>query len=173
MSRCPATILADKRTDKVTGRIIFLIISTNTIKFINLLGVPIGVRWVIVFLKFFSHARPIIDSHIVSAIENVTTKCAVGVKLKGKIAAKFIINTIKKTVENTLIVALFFFSLICLNSLNTNNINIFVGVSVLFCDWKILILLNVIITKGAVNQLVEKYDDAGSNIENMLFIMFI
>jgi len=51
INRCPATMLADKRIDRVIGRIIDLIISIITIKFIRLVGVPDGVKWIIMFLK--------------------------------------------------------------------------------------------------------------------------
>lgn len=43
IKRCPATMLADSRTDKVMGRIMFLTISMITMKFIRGVGVPIGV----------------------------------------------------------------------------------------------------------------------------------
>jgi hypothetical protein len=38
--RCPAIILAVNRTARVPGRIIFLIVSIQTIKGIKILGVP-------------------------------------------------------------------------------------------------------------------------------------
>ena len=43
-SRCPANIFAVNRIAKVHGRIIFLIDSIITIKFINTVGVFIGTR---------------------------------------------------------------------------------------------------------------------------------
>lgn len=45
-SKCPAIKLAVNRTAKVIGRIDILINSIITIKGINNVGVPIGVRWV-------------------------------------------------------------------------------------------------------------------------------
>lgn len=42
--RCPATILAAKRTDRVIGRIRFLVSSITTIKGIKAIGVPRGTR---------------------------------------------------------------------------------------------------------------------------------
>ena len=41
-NKCPATMLADNRIDKVRGRIILLTISIRTIKFIKIIGVPVG-----------------------------------------------------------------------------------------------------------------------------------
>jgi hypothetical protein len=86
----------------------------------------------------------------------VTTKCAVGVKLNGKIAVKFIINTVKKMLENMMLVVLAFFSLIWAISLKTNNIDILITVSILVCIKKVLILLIVMNANGAVNHLADK-----------------
>lgn len=44
INRCPATILALKRTAKVRGRMIILIVSTITINGLKILGVPWGIR---------------------------------------------------------------------------------------------------------------------------------
>lgn len=44
ISRCPATILAVSRIARVIGRIMFLMNSIRTIKFIRGSGVPVGVR---------------------------------------------------------------------------------------------------------------------------------
>jgi len=43
INKCPATILAVSRTDKVIGRMIFLTISMMNMKLINGNGVPIGI----------------------------------------------------------------------------------------------------------------------------------
>lgn len=45
-SKWPAIILAVNRTAKVPGRIIFLIVSINTIKGIRIEGVPWGIIWI-------------------------------------------------------------------------------------------------------------------------------
>ena len=44
-SKCPATILAANRIDKVKGRIIFETVSITTITGIKNLGVPTGTKW--------------------------------------------------------------------------------------------------------------------------------
>lgn len=44
INRCPATMLADSRTDSVIGRMMFLVISIITMKFIRGEGVPVGRR---------------------------------------------------------------------------------------------------------------------------------
>lgn len=43
--RCPAIILAANRTANVPGRIMFLIVSINTINGIKTGGVPWGTKW--------------------------------------------------------------------------------------------------------------------------------
>jgi len=40
--RWPATMLADNRIDKVMGRMMFLVSSISTMKFIRASGVPVG-----------------------------------------------------------------------------------------------------------------------------------
>jgi hypothetical protein len=44
INKCPATMFAASRTDKVIGRIMILVNSINTMKFIKGTGVPCGVR---------------------------------------------------------------------------------------------------------------------------------
>lgn len=44
ISRCPAVMLAVSRTHSVIGRIMMLMDSTRTMKFISGVGVPCGVR---------------------------------------------------------------------------------------------------------------------------------
>lgn len=44
IKRCPAIMLAVNRTHRVIGRIIFLVISINTINIMRALGVPCGTK---------------------------------------------------------------------------------------------------------------------------------
>lgn len=81
--RCPATILADSRIDRVIGRIIALIVSIITIKFIKALGVPSGVKWIIIELNWFFQPNIIVVSHIDALIVNLIDMWAVTVKLYG------------------------------------------------------------------------------------------
>lgn len=55
ISKCPATIFADKRTDKVIGRIKLLINSIITINGISITGVPKGTKWDNICLKLLIH----------------------------------------------------------------------------------------------------------------------
>lgn len=90
ISKWPATILADKRTERVIGRIIFLTSSINTIKFISWEGVPEGTMWAIIDEKFLDHPKIIKDIHIVRLIVKEIDRWAVGVKEKGVKAIRFI-----------------------------------------------------------------------------------
>ena len=51
MSRCPAIILAARRTASVPGRIKFLTDSINTMKDIRAIGVLSGTRWANMYLE--------------------------------------------------------------------------------------------------------------------------
>jgi len=44
INKCPATILAISRTDRVRGRITFLMDSIITINGIKIIGVPVGTK---------------------------------------------------------------------------------------------------------------------------------
>lgn len=58
-NKCPAIILAESRTAKVPGRIIFLIVSIITIKGINTPGVPWGTRCANICLVLLIHPNNI------------------------------------------------------------------------------------------------------------------
>jgi len=79
-NKCPAIILAAKRTAKVKGRIIDLMISIKTIKGINTLGVPLGTKWAIKELKVFDKANTIKLSHRHKPRGNVNLICLEAVK---------------------------------------------------------------------------------------------
>lgn len=170
IKRCPATKLADKRTDNVIGRIIFLIISIITIKFISWLGVPIGVRWIIIFLKDFNHPHNIIDNHKIKEIEKLIEIWAVGVKLKGNNAIKLTTITIMNKFviiieEKCLFIIIIWF--ICFSI----NFNIYDNDFLIFSlclKRKILIKM---IGRNKIVHLKDKYEDEGSNMLNMFFII--
>lgn len=90
ISKCPATILADSRTESVIGRIKFLTNSIRTIKFINWRGVPEGTMWAIIEEKFLDHPNSIKDIHKVKVMVKEIDRCAVGVKENGVKAIRFI-----------------------------------------------------------------------------------
>lgn len=66
-------MFADNRTDKVIGRITFLIVSIKTIKIVNIPGDPIGTKWIIILLKWLIHPYNIKEIQIgkANAIENI------------------------------------------------------------------------------------------------------
>lgn len=72
INKWPAIILALNRIANVQGRIIFLIVSINTINGINILGVPWGTKWINILLKFLIQPNNIKEIHII--IENVNEK---------------------------------------------------------------------------------------------------
>ena len=90
ISKCPATIFADKRTERVIGRIMFLTNSIRTIKFISWKGVPEGTIWAIIDEKFLDHPNIIKESHMVKAVVKEIDKWAVGVNENGVKAMRFI-----------------------------------------------------------------------------------
>ena len=79
--RCPAIILAARRTERVIGRIIFLILSINTIKKDKAIGVPKGIRWQNILFIRFNQPKIINKIHIGRANVNVTERCLVAVKM--------------------------------------------------------------------------------------------
>lgn len=81
--RWPETILAIKRILKVKGRMIFLIISIRTINLIKAVGVPLGTRWLNIFLVKFVHPKIINPSHRGKEIIKFSVMCLDGVKMFG------------------------------------------------------------------------------------------
>lgn len=66
-NKCPATILAINRIESVRGRMIFLTVSIKTMKDINKMGVPMGVRWEKKLDHLFFKAIITLESHIIIA----------------------------------------------------------------------------------------------------------
>lgn len=96
--RCPATMLADSRTDRVIGRIRFLTSSIRTMKFISMVGVPKGTICDIICFGNVNHPMIRVLIHMVMAVENEMDMCAVGVKMNGNNASRFVIM-IKKNMS--------------------------------------------------------------------------
>jgi hypothetical protein len=55
ISKCPAIMLAVNRTANVPGRIIFLIVSIQTMNGIRIEGVPWGTKWQNICWVLFNH----------------------------------------------------------------------------------------------------------------------
>lgn len=100
INKWPAIILAVNRTANLPGRIILLIVSINTIKGINTLGVPLGTKWVNIILVFLNHPNSIMDNHKGKAMVREKVKCLVLVKIYGISPKKLFIriNINKETV---------------------------------------------------------------------------
>jgi len=54
-NKWPAIILAVSRTDSVIGRIIFLIVSIKIINIVSSIGVPMGSKWINIWLVMLIH----------------------------------------------------------------------------------------------------------------------
>lgn len=80
-SKCPAIILAVSRTERVIGRIIFLIVSIITINDDSIIGVPSGTRCVNMWLVWLIHPKSIIIIHNGKAIVKEILKWLVEVKI--------------------------------------------------------------------------------------------
>lgn len=154
------------------GRIKFLTNSIRTIKFIRGVGVPVGTIWIIMFFVLDNHPINIIVSHIIIAVEKDTEMWAVGVKINGNRARKFIRRI---TVNNDFInINLPFFLLlekrfsISLLIFEFKEFKVFIHVIFILNLDK---LINIIGNKIDNQDILIKCEE-GSKIENKLFIMF-
>lgn len=89
-NKWPAIILAHKRIANVPGRIIFLIISIQTINDIRVGGVPWGTRWINIWFEFFNQPKSINENHRGNAKVNVMTIWLELVKIYGKSPRKLL-----------------------------------------------------------------------------------
>jgi len=100
INKCPAIILAVSRTANVPGRIIFLIVSIQTIKGIKIPGVPWGIRWQNIWFVLLIHPYIINDNHKGKLRVRVNVKCLDLVKMYGnkprKLLNKINLNKLMK-----------------------------------------------------------------------------
>ena len=94
-SRWPAIILAARRTARVPGRIIFLIVSISTINGISSPGVPWGTRWANMCWVLLIQPNNINAIHSGKESDRVIVKCLELVKIYGK-SPSLLLNTIKE-----------------------------------------------------------------------------
>lgn len=83
INKWPAIMFAISRTERVIGRIMFLIVSIITMNIIKAGGVPNGTRWENIIMVELIHPYNIIANHIGKAILNVIKMWLVAVKMKG------------------------------------------------------------------------------------------
>lgn len=139
-NKWPAIIFAANRTAKVPGRIIFLIVSINTINDISAGGVPCGTKWANIWLVWLIHPNNINLNHIGNAIVNVNARCLVLVKMYGNRPIKLLNNIIIK-IEIKI-------NVVPLNDLGPNN--------VLNSLWRVkFILFHIMLIRDDVNQNIE------------------
>jgi len=103
IKRWPAIILAERRIERVIGRIKLLIVSIITIKGLKAKGVLRGTRWVNICAVFLVQPLIINLSQNGIAKERETDKWLVGVKIKGKSLKKLrkeiIVKKVKKIIK--------------------------------------------------------------------------
>jgi hypothetical protein len=105
-SRWPATMFAERRIDKVIGRIMFLVNSISTMKFIRASGVPVGTVWANMCFVLLNHPKIIMAIHIDIAVGRAIIIWAVGVKVKGDRAIEFMISRVVNTISIVLLIPL-------------------------------------------------------------------
>lgn len=172
MSKWPATMLADKRTERVIGRIKFLTISMRTIKFISWMGVPVGTKWAIMLEKFLLHPINMKENQKVRAKVNEIDKWAVGVKQKGVRAIKFIIRDTEKILNRSLAANFFSFGYMRDDSSLLRKVHI-VTIVTLKVPFSTLLLVKKSTSKGIRHGTQAKLANIvdGSNIENKFIII--
>ena len=164
-------MLAARRTDSVTGRMILLVSSIRTIKGIRAAGVPAGTRCAKNSVKLLVSLNMIKASHIGRARERVIVKCLVAVKVNDKRPIVLFNKIRKKRLTNKKILIFLFFSSVS-NSLFIDLIiflrSILKGLERAQYEGTIATLNKAILT-----QFIEIENKAtGSKIENRLFIIF-
>lgn len=169
--RCPAIILAAKRTESVIGRIIFLTNSMSTIKGIRTAGVPVGTRCAKKSVRLLISLNRIKASHSGRAIERVIARCLVAVKVNDKrLIVLLIIIMMKSLVNKIMLIFLFFRSV--------SNSLFIVFMTFLIPNLKGLERIQYegtirMMNKIILSQFVEINNKAtGSKIENRLLIIF-
>jgi hypothetical protein len=103
IKRWPAVMLAVSRTHRVRGRIVLLISSINTMKFISAVGVPCGSRCASMCFVFLVHPKSIREAQRIKARGEDITTCAVventwgysAMKFRMKINIKILIKTLR------------------------------------------------------------------------------
>lgn len=172
-SKWPAIIFAVSRTARVMGRIIFLIVSINTMKGIKIGGVPWGTKCVNIFWVCWDHPNIMKANHKGSLRANLMVKWAVLVKIYGVRLKKFVSIIVIKI----LIIKNEFFLRECFK---IALISIFKD-QIIFNQKKFMLegvsqnnLGRRRIHKDGVIQFKDKYiEEEGSKIENKLFIIDI
>ena len=105
MSKCPATILAIRRTAKVRGRIILLMDSIKTIKGMRGVGVLWGTKCANICFIWLNQPNIIKATHKGKLRVRVKARCLVDVKMYGN-SPSMLLPKIKKKTEIKTIVGL-------------------------------------------------------------------
>lgn len=118
INKCPATILAARRTDSVIGRMKFLTSSIIIIRGMSTSGVPEGTKWTKNLLIAFKINPISMKIHTQVAIPRVKEILLEGVKVYGVKPIKFIVQQIRNNhVKNLRLYGIIFSFMGILNSL--------------------------------------------------------
>lgn len=165
INKCPAVIFAISRTDKVIGRIRFLIISIITMIGMRGDGEPIGTMWENIKLVFLNIKYIILAVHRVNLMGKIIDICDVNINIDGIIEIMFII---KIDINNG--IRKLFLSLLEVSLLNSFWIKLFIFlIGILNLDefLKIGEKINII----GIIQFSDIKKLHGSNIENKFVII--
>lgn len=168
---CPARMFAINRTDKVIGRINLLTNSIIESNKINIIGQPIGIKWISKFFKFFITVNIITVVHIINAILIIILIWDVKVKLYDKIDIKFSkkIIIIKEILILISILLNFFIKFILIF---INNPNTVLNILFLIVNFWLLLKDNIFTNKIELLKIVSIYIFM-SNLLNILIIKFL
>ncbi len=154
------------------GRIRFLVISINTIKFISGMGVPCGRRWDSMCFVFFVHPNIMIVNQIAKESGKVIGKWAVVAKFCGYSATRFIIRITINIRISILSVPFDGFPKEYSISFLNLSITTFWMMPGVFDFFQLLLIINKIGISNVVHRR-ESVPEDGSKIENRLVIIFM
>lgn len=169
--RCPAIRLAVSRTQSVIGRIRFLTISIKTINDIKAAGVPCGTKWDNMWLVFLNQPNKMIDIHVIKDKGSVIMRWEVAENNWGYKATKFNTKMEKKIVSTEISCPLFLFlkvkEISLCKTLMTFIFRVSKGETEVQLVEKMIVALMI-----KIIQALDKKEEAGSNTENKLFIIW-
>lgn len=168
-------MLAIRRTESVRGRIIFLIVSINTIKLIRAIGVPEGVKCEKKFFQLINKDKVKIQNQAFKAIEKLKDICEVTEMMYGnkekKLIKKIKIKREKNNFDAPKFLIDFFFITIEKISFPNSFLRILLkkekDSSIFLLTWNCSVTENAIhIIKNKINSIGLILWIVGSNIEN-------
>ncbi len=172
ISKCPAIKLAVRRTHRVIGRMIFLVNSIATIKFINMGGVPCGNRWANMCFVFLTQPNIITVVQKINDIGKVIVRWEVGEKIWGYRAKKFMIRMETKAI---MIINSVPFSVFPRENLTSFFKVATIFLKILFKGFFVFHIVTEIMEVDAniTSHDILKIEELGSNTENKFLIIWL